>query len=271
MTATDEKPLAVPDLAQWKAQGRKLAMLTCYDAGFARVLDEAGVDMLLVGDSLGMVVQGQASTLGVSVADIAYHTRCVAAATRRALVVADLPFQADALPVRALDAATRLLQAGAGMVKLEGAGHKLESIRFLVEREIPVCAHLGLTPQSVLRLGGFKVQGRDEQAAQRLKQEARQVAEAGASALVLEAVPAALAAQITAESPIPVIGIGAGAGCDGQVLVLHDVLGLTPAERRPRFVRDFLAQGGSVAGAVAAYVAAVRDGTFPDAAHSYQG
>ena len=198
------------------------------------------------------------------------RTAAVASHLERALLVADLPFQADATPERALDAATRLLQAGAQMVKLEGAGpHKLDVIRFLVEREIPVSAHLGLTPQSVLRFGGFKVQGREEAAAAQLRADAQAVAGAGAGLLVLEGVPAALAAALTAASPIPTIGIGAGAGCDGQVLVLHDLLGIDTGHRKPRFVRDFLATGGSIAGAVRAYVDAVRDGSFPDAGHSY--
>jgi 3-methyl-2-oxobutanoate hydroxymethyltransferase len=244
-------------------------MLTAYDAGFARVFDAAGVELILVGDSLGMVVQGRASTLPVTVADMVYHTACVARGLTQALLVSDLPFQADATPERALDASTRLLQAGAQMVKLEGAGPKLDVIRFLVEREIPVCAHLGLTPQSVLRFGGFKVQGREQAAAERLQAEARDVAEAGAALIVLEGVPAPLATAITRDSSVPTIGIGAGAGCDGQVLVMHDMLGLDSGHRRPKFVKDFLAEGGSVAGAAAAYVAAVRDGSFPDAAHSY--
>lgn len=264
------RPLTTPDLAQAKREGRKLAMLTAYDAGFARTFDGAGIDLLLVGDSLGMVVQGGGSTLAVTVADIAYHTRCVAAAVRRALIVADLPFQADATPERALDAATTLLQAGAAMVKLEGAGHKLDTIRYLVEREIPVSAHLGLTPQSVLRLGGYKVQGREDAAAQRLRDDAAAVEHAGASLLVLECVPTQLAADITAALSIPTIGIGAGPRCDGQVLVAHDMLGLDSGHRRPRFVKDFLAEGGSVAGAARAFAAAVRNGAFPDAAHSYE-
>ena len=263
------KPMTVPELAEAKRAGRKLVMLTAYDAGFARTLDANGTDIVLVGDSLGMVVQGADSTLPVTVADIVYHTRCVAAATHRALVLADLPFQADATPERALDAATALLQAGAGMVKLEGAGHKLETIRFLVEREIPVCGHLGLTPQSVLRFGGYKVQGRDEAAADRLLADARAVAGAGAAMLVLECVPSSLAADITAAIDIPTVGIGAGPGCDGQVLVLHDMLGLDSGHRRPRFVKDFLAEGGSVAGAVRAFAEAVRSGAFPDEEHSY--
>src|SRR5690606_34865782 len=214
----DRRPMTVPGLADARAQGRRLAMLTAYDAGFARVFDAAGVDLILVGDSLGMVVQGRASTLPVTVDDIAYHTGCVARGLTHALLVADLPFQADATPERALDAATRCLQAGAGMVKLEGAGPKLDVIRFLAEREIPVCAHLGLTPQSVLRLGGYRVQGREETAARQLLADAHAVTAAGADLLVLECVPSALAATITAEVAIPTIGIGAGPACDGQIL-----------------------------------------------------
>jgi 3-methyl-2-oxobutanoate hydroxymethyltransferase len=269
-THADAKPWTVPMLAQAKHEGRKLVMLTAYDAGFARVLGENGVDLILVGDSLGMVVQGQDSTLPVSVDDIAYHTACVARGQHHALLIADLPFQSDATPERALDASTRLLQAGAAMVKLEGAGHKLETIRFLVEREIPVCAHLGLTPQSVLRLGGYKVQGREDAAAARLREDARLVQEAGASLLVLECVPSALARAITDAGAIPTIGIGAGPGCDGQVLVLHDLLGVATGHRRPKFVKDFLAEGGSIAGAVRAFAEAVRSGAFPDEAHSYE-
>ncbi len=263
------KPWTVPELASAKREGRKLAMLTCYDAGFARALDAAGIDLVLVGDSLGMVVQGRDSTLPVTVADIAYHTACVARGLSRALLVSDLPFAADADPARALEASVAFLQAGAGMVKLEGAGHKLEVIRHLVEREIPVCAHLGLTPQSVLRLGGYKVQGRDEAAAARLREDARAVQAAGASMLVLECVPSGVAAAITADLDIPTIGIGAGPGCDGQVLVLHDMLGLDSGHRRPRFVKDFLAEGGSVGAAALAYAEAVREGRFPDAEHAY--
>ena len=265
----ERKTWTVPMLAEAKRDGRRLVMLTAYDAGFARTLDEAGVDIILVGDSLGMVVQGHDSTLPVTVDDMVYHTTCVARGLSKALLVTDLPFQADATPARALDASVRCLQAGGAMVKLEGAGCKLEVIRFLVDREIPVCAHLGLTPQSVLRLGGYKVQGRDERAAAKLRDDAQAVIEAGASLLVLECVPSQVAADITAAIPIPTIGIGAGPRCDGQVLVLHDLLGLNSGHRRPRFVRDFLADGGSVAGAVGAYADAVRDGSFPDAAHSY--
>jgi len=268
-TVQPDKPWTVPMLADAKREGRKLVMLTAYDASFARTFDGAGTDIILVGDSLGMVVQGHNSTLPVTVADTAYHVSCVARGLSRALLVADLPFQSDATPERALDAATTLLQAGAAMVKLEGAGHKLDVIRFLVEREIPVCAHLGLTPQSVLRLGGYKVQGRDDATAEKVRADARAVAEAGAALLVLECVPSGLAQAITSDLAIPTIGIGAGPHCDGQVLVLHDLLGVNSGHRRPKFVKDFLAEAGTVAGAVEAYATAVREGRFPDAAHSY--
>ncbi|MEP6907783.1 MAG: 3-methyl-2-oxobutanoate hydroxymethyltransferase [Pseudoxanthomonas sp.] len=268
-THAEIKKWTLPALASAKRDQRKLVMLTAYDYGFARVVDANGVDLVLVGDSLGMVVQGKASTLPVTVEHIAYHTAAVALGLHRAMLVADLPFQSDATPERALHASILLLQAGAEMVKLEGAGHKLEVIRFLVERDIPVCGHLGLTPQSVLKLGGYKVQGRDDNAAAKLRSDAQAVADAGASLLVLECVPSTLAAAITAAIAIPTIGIGAGPDCDGQVLVLHDFLGLDSGHRRPKFVKDFLAEGGSVAGAVAAYASAVREGSFPDAEHSY--
>ncbi|ATE71487.1 3-methyl-2-oxobutanoate hydroxymethyltransferase [Lysobacter capsici] len=263
------KAWTVPMLADAKRDGRKLVMLTAYDASFARTMDTAGIDLILVGDSLGMVSQGHNSTLPVTVADMAYHTASVARGLSKPLLIADLPFQSDATPERALDAATRLLQAGAAMVKLEGAGHKLEVIEFLVAREIPVCAHLGLTPQSVLRLGGYKLQGRDDATASKLRADARAVAQAGAALLVLECVPTPLAAAITADLDIPTIGIGAGPQCDGQVLVLHDLLGVNSGHRRPKFVKDFLVEGGSVEGAFRAYATAVRDGSFPGEEHSY--
>ena len=266
---TPRKRWTVPMLAEARHAGRKLVMLTCYDASFARVLDDNGTDLILVGDSLGMVVQGFDSTLPVRVDDVVYHTAAVARGATRALKIADFPFGSDGSPREAHAAAVRFIQAGASMVKLEGAGHKLETIRYLVDREIPVCGHLGLTPQSVHRFGGFKVQGREDAAAARLREDALAVAEAGAALLVLEGVPASLAAQITAASPIPTIGIGAGAGCDGQVLVLHDLLGLDTGHRKPKFVKDFLVDGGSVAGAIRAYAEAVRAGSFPDAEHAY--
>lgn len=267
-THADSKPWTVPALAEAKRNGQKLVMLTAYDAGFARAFDANGVDLILIGDSLGMVVQGHDSTLPVTVDDMVYHTRAVAGVLERALLVSDLPFGADATAERALDASLKLLQAGAEMVKIEGAGFKLDIIRHLVEREIPVCSHLGLTPQSVLRLGGYRVQGRGD-AAKQLLDDAKAVAEAGASLLVLECVPTPIAGRVTAEITIPTIGIGAGPDCDGQVLVLHDFLGLDSGHRRPKFVKDFLAEGGSVAGAVRAYADAVRAGIFPDAEHAY--
>jgi 3-methyl-2-oxobutanoate hydroxymethyltransferase len=269
--AAARAPLTVPRLRQMKAEGDRIAALTAYDASFARALDAAGVDLVLVGDSLGMVVQGHASTLPVSVDDIVYHTACVSRGLHAALLVADMPFQSYATPERALDAATRMLaQGGASMVKLEGAGPLLDSIRFLAERDIPVCAHLGLTPQSVLRLGGYKVQGREHAAAERLRADARAVQDAGADLLVLECVPSALAAEVTADLAIPTIGIGAGPDCDGQILVLHDMLGLNSGHRRPRFVRDFLADSGSIDKALEAFVRAVKAREFPTAEHGYQ-
>lgn len=262
-------PVTVPALRRMKQADTPIVALTCYDAGFAAALDAEGVDVVLVGDSLGMVVQGHDSTLPVGVDDIVYHCAAVRRGLRGALLLADMPFGADATPERALEASLRMLkQGGAAMVKIEGAGAKLETIRFLVDREIPVCAHLGLTPQSVLRLGGYKVQGREAEAAEQLRHDARAIEAAGASALVLECVPSTLAATITREIAIPTIGIGAGVGCDGQILVLHDLLGVG-GERRPRFVKDFLAEGGSVRGAVRAYAAAVRERSFPGTEHAY--
>lgn len=276
MYANDSKAparvkMTVPGLRQAKAEGRRLPALTAYDASFARALDAAGIDLVLVGDSLGMVVQGHASTLPVSVADMVYHSACVARGLKSALLVADMPFQSYATAERALSAASALLaQGGASMVKLEGAGHVLETIRFLVERDLPVCAHLGLTPQSVLKLGGYRVQGREESAARKLVADAIAVVEAGAELLVLECVPSALASEITGRISMPTIGIGAGPGCDGQILVLHDLLGLNSGHRRPRFVKDFLAEGGSIDGALRAFAQAVREGSFPSPEHSYE-
>ena len=262
--------VTVPQLHRMKRDAQRIVALTAYDAAFAATLDAQGVDVVLVGDSLGMVVQGRDSTVPVSVADIAYHSACVARGLDRALLIADLPFLSYATPERAFAASATLLQeGGAAMVKLEGAGPMLETIRALSERDVPVCAHLGLTPQSVLKLGGFKVQGRDARAAERLKRDALAVQEAGADLLVLECVPRALAGEITRSLQIPTIGIGAGAECDGQILVLHDLLGLDTGHRRPRFVKDFLADGGSIAGAIAAYADAVRDGAFPAPEHGY--
>lgn len=264
--------LTVRALRRMKARGERIAALTAYDYSFAGLLEEAGLDILMVGDSLGMVVQGHDSTLPVTLDQMVYHSACVARARRRALQVVDLPFgDYQAGPVDAWRAAARLMaEGGAQVVKLEGGAVMVETVRFLTERGIPVCAHLGLTPQSVHQLGGYRVQGRDPHEAERLLEDARALEDAGASLLVLEAVPSVLAAEITAALEIPTIGIGAGPRCDGQVLVLYDMLGLYPGHT-PKFCKNFMAGQGSVAAALRAYVQAVRDGGFPGPEHSYDG
>jgi 3-methyl-2-oxobutanoate hydroxymethyltransferase len=250
------------------ASERKLATLTCYSASFAAALDAAGIDLLLVGDSLGMVVQGHDSTLPVTVADIAYHTAAVARGSRRCFLVADMPFGSyQESPARALANAVLLMQAGAQMIKLEGGIEMAPTIEFLVARGVPVCGHVGLTPQHVNALGGYRVQGRGERA-QGVRQDALAVASAGAAMLVIEAVPEPLARAIASESSAITIGIGASVACQGQVLVLHDLLGLG-AGRRPRFVKDFLAGTGSVEQAVRAYVSDVTSGRFPGPENTY--
>ena len=267
---TERKPMSLQRLLDMHASGDKITMLTCYDAAFATVLEEAGVETLLVGDSLGMVLQGQASTVPVLLDEMVYHTACVARGRKSAWLIADLPLGSyHQSPQQAWASALRLVQAGAHMVKLEGGGWTAATVRFLVERGIPVCAHLGLTPQTVTMLGGYKVQGRNEAAANLLKQHAQELVEAGAQMLVLDMVPAALAAEVTRMLPIPVIGIGAGVGCSGQVLVLHDMLNVTPG-RLPRFVKNFMLGAASVQEAVRHYVAEVKAQTFPqDDLHSY--
>ncbi|MEO8671940.1 MAG: 3-methyl-2-oxobutanoate hydroxymethyltransferase [Tahibacter sp.] len=261
--------MTVPRLQAMKRDAQKIVAITAYDASFAVLVDEAGVDVVLVGDSLGMVIQGRDSTLPVSVDDMAYHTKAVARGLRKALLVADLPFMSYADSTRAYESAARLIgDAGASMLKLEGAGWAVDIIHALAARDVPVCAHLGLTPQSVHKLGGYRVQGRVEEQAQRLLADAHAVANAGADMLVLECVPANLATRITEEIGIPTIGIGAGPGCSGQVLVLYDLLGITPG-KRPRFSRNFLAGRDSIGAAVSAYAASVRSGEFPAAEHSY--
>ncbi|HUN92339.1 MAG TPA: 3-methyl-2-oxobutanoate hydroxymethyltransferase [Burkholderiaceae bacterium] len=250
------------------ATTRKLAMLTCYDATFAQVLDAAGVDMILVGDSLGMTVQGHDSTIPVTVDDIAYHTRCVARGAARAWIVADMPFGSyQRAPEQALDNAVRLLQAGAQMVKLEGGAEMAPTVRFLVERGIPVCGHIGLTPQHVHVFGGYRVQGRGHDG-DRVHAAARAIEEAGAAMAVIEAVPELLARSIATTARLLTIGIGGSAACHGQVLVLHDALGVG-AGKRPRFVKDFLAGSGSVEEAIRRYVGDVQAGRFPGPEHVY--
>ncbi len=256
-------------LRAMKAAGEKIACLTAYDASFAARLAEAGVDLVLVGDSLGMVVQGQESTLPVSVADMVYHARAVARAAGPMLRVVDMPHMSYASVEQAVANGRRLVEdGGAQMVKLEGGAEMLPVIRALVAAGIPVCGHLGLLPQSVRRLGGYRVQGREPEQAARIRADAAALAEAGVGLLVLECIPAALAADISRSLAVPTIGIGAGADCDGQVLVLYDLLGITPG-RRPRFVRDFLAGSDGIAAALAAYVQAVKGGDFPGPGEAY--
>jgi 3-methyl-2-oxobutanoate hydroxymethyltransferase len=257
-------------LREMHAAGEKIAMLTCYDALFAHVLDEAGVDVLLVGDSLGTVLQGHATTLPVSIEDMVYHTASVARGNHTAWVIADMPFGSyQASTEQAIHSASRLMQAGAHMVKLEGGGWTAPLVQSLVERGIPVCGHLGFTPQSVHALGGYRVQGREEGTANRLLEDAQSLAAAGAGLLVIEMIPAALASELTRKLPMPVIGIGAGVGCGGQVLVLHDLLGLSFG-KTPRFVRNFLKGSAGIQEAVQEYVADVKAGRFPDdAVHGF--
>jgi len=250
-------------------KGEKIAVLTCYDATFAQVLESAGVEVLLVGDSLGMVLQGHSSTLPVTLEDIAYHTACVARGAKQAFIVADMPFGTSQVsPEKTFEHAARLMAAGAHMVKIEGGEIMADTIRFLTQRGIPVFAHIGLTPQSVNQLGGYRVQGKDDKAAQQLLEDARAVEAAGAGMLLLEAIPALLGAEITANSGIPTIGIGAGAACSGQVLVLHDMLDIYPG-KKARFVKNYLQGASSIADAIARYVKEVKSGAFPAAEHTF--
>ena len=263
------RPVSLPRLAQMRAAGEKITMLTAYDATFAAVADAAGVECILVGDSLGMVCQGLHSTVGVTLEDMAYHTASVARGLHRvqgtAWLIADMPFGSyQESREQALRNAALLMQAGAHMVKLEGGGWTAPTVQFLVERGIPVCAHLGLTPQTVHALGGYRVQGKDDVAAATLRRQAHELQDAGASMLVLEMVPAALSSELTVALPrCHTIGIGAGNGTAGQVLVLHDMLGVNLG-KNAKFVRDFMQEAGSVRGAMEAYVHAVKNGSFPD-------
>ncbi|MEN2428559.1 3-methyl-2-oxobutanoate hydroxymethyltransferase [Chromobacterium vaccinii] len=260
--------ITVNTLHKLAAEGQKISMLTCYDASFASLLDEAGVEILLVGDSLGPVMQGVDSTLPVSEEDMLYHIRCVARGSKNALILGDMTFGAyQESPQQAFAHAALLLQAGAHMVKLEGGAYMAETTRFLVERGIPVCSHIGLTPQYVNMFGGYRVQGRGEDA-QRILNDAKALAEAGASLVLMECVPAPLAKEITETVKVPTIGIGAGADTSGQVLVLHDMLGVYPG-KKAKFVKNFMEEAGSIQGAVQAYVKAVKDQSFPAAEHTY--
>ena len=262
------KAVTVTSLQSMRDSGEKISVLTCYDSSFAALMDRCGVDVILVGDSLGNVCQGHSSTLPVTLADIAYHTASVARGNQTAFLVADMPFGTYATPQSAFDNAVKLMQAGAQMVKVEGGAWLAETVRFLVERSVPVCAHLGLTPQSVHQLGGFKVQGKTLEGAERLKADALALQAAGASLLVLEAIPAALGKEVTDLLAIPTIGIGAGPDCSGQVLVMHDMLGVFPG-RKARFVKNFMDGQTSIDAAVRAYVTAVKDKSFPAAEHCF--
>ncbi|MEO8847586.1 MAG: 3-methyl-2-oxobutanoate hydroxymethyltransferase [Casimicrobiaceae bacterium] len=259
----------VLSLKEMARADEKIAMLTCYDASFAALEERAGVDVMLVGDSLGMVIEGHASTLPVTLADMLHHTRAVAAGARNALVVADLPFGSyQQSPQQAYAGAAQLMAAGAQMIKLEGGKWLAPTVEFLVERSVPVCGHLGLTPQSVHALGGYKVQGRTEDSAKRLVDDTRALVDAGIELLVLEMVPATLATTLTLEITTPTIGIGAGPGCSGQVLVLYDMLSIYPG-KMARFVRNFMTGNASIEAAVAAYVRAVKDRSFPASEHCF--
>lgn len=261
------KPLTVNDIAAMKLRGEKISCLTAYDASFSALIDKVGVDMMLVGDSLGMVIQGHETTLPATINDMVYHARCVSNARRRAFIIADLPFMSYSTPVVAAKNAARLIQiGGAQMVKLEGP--RIEIISFLVDQGIPVCGHLGLLPQSINQLGGYKVQGKEPVNAARIISEAHQLQEAGAGLLVLECVPALLAREISLQLSIPVIGIGAGVNCDGQVLVLYDMLDIG-ISKRPRFSKDFMRDAVTIEAAIHAYHQAVKQSQFPTAEHSF--
>lgn len=256
------KRRTVTTLRKMKQEQEKIVMLTAYDASFGRVLDEQGVDVILIGDSLGMVIQGHPTTIPVTVEDMIYHTRTVAAVAQTALVLADLPFMSYTSPEMALRNSARLMQEShAHMVKLEGGAPQVATVKQLTHHGVPVCAHLGLQPQSVHKLGGYRVQGREATVAQQMQADALALQEAGADMILLECVPETLAAAITQAVEVPVIGIGAGRACDGQVLVLHDMLGITP--RAPRFSQSFMQEGRTIPQAIRAYVEAVKGGSFP--------
>lgn len=269
MSEETSAPVTVATLVAMKRAGKKFACLTAYDASFAAVLDAAGVELIMVGDSLGMVVQGHDSTRPVRMADMIYHSQCVTRGSRRALRVVDMPYESYGTPDEALDNAMRLMQEGrAQMVKLEGGAVQVETVRRLTAHGIPVCGHIGLLPQSVQQPDGYRVQGRDAKDAQRILADAKALQMAGAELLVVECVPASLGRDITLALDIPVIGIGAGPDCDAQVLVLYDMLGITPG-KRAKFVKDFMAGAGSVREAVESYVRAVKNGSYPAPEHCY--
>ncbi|MGH8169092.1 MAG: 3-methyl-2-oxobutanoate hydroxymethyltransferase [Steroidobacteraceae bacterium] len=266
---SDRQPVTLSTLARMKADGQKIASLTCYDASFAVLLDQADVDVVLVGDSMGMVIQGHDTTVPVTMDHIVYHTRAVARGLHRPFLIADLPFMSYPSKERALENSVRLMQeGGAKMVKLESGGSQAEIVEFLTGHDIAVCAHLGLRPQSVHKTGGFRVQGRERDAAARMLENAKRLEAAGADIVLLECIPADLGKQITQELQVPVIGIGAGPGTDGQILVLYDILDITTG-RKPRFVQDFMKGAGDNREALKRYVEAVRTGAYPAPEHCF--
>lgn len=268
VSASKRKKMTTLSLAEMRAKNEKIVMLTSYDASFSSLMDDCGVDVILVGDSLGMVIQGHNSTLPVTIDEIIYHTSCVARGAKSSMVLADLPFASYSTPEEAFSNAAKLMRAGAEMVKLEGGHWLVETVHYLVERGIPVCGHLGLTPQAVHQLGGFKVQGKTDESAERLMNDAVALEKAGASMLVVEAIPSTLGKAVTEAIHIPTIGIGAGIDCSGQVLVLHDMLGVFPGHR-PKFVRDFMEGQPNIRSAISAYVEAVKSKLFPSAEHCF--
>lgn len=265
-----EKPITISKLLSMHAEGEKISMLTAYDSTMSALLNRCGVETILIGDSLGNVIQGHSSTTPVTVEQVAYHTECVARANSHAFIIADLPFASYGDPVQALDSAAELMRAGADMVKLEGGDWQIDIIQYLVERSVPVCAHLGLLPQSVHILGGYKVQGKSKDAASLMLEQAIACEQAGAQMIVLEAIPSSLGKLITESLSIPTIGIGAGANCSGQVLVLQDMLGISPG-KPPKFVKNFLDGHTSIEAAVKAYVREVKSGKFPGPEHGFAG
>ena len=267
--STTRTPKTISHLLAMRANGEKISVLTAYDASFAALFDQAGVDALLVGDSLGNVIQGHNNTTPVTVKDIAYHVECVARGNQSAFLIADMPFASYSTPEQAMENASVLMRAGAQMVKLEGGRWLAETVQFLTQRSVPVCAHLGLLPQSVHMLGGFKVQGKSPEAAKELISDAQLLEQSGAQLLILEAIPSSLGKQVTETIQIPTIGIGAGPDCSGQVLVMHDMLGAFPG-RAPKFVKNFLAGKPSIEEAIKAYIKEVKAGTFPSLEHCFK-
>ena len=268
-SATTRGLVTISKLQEMRQGGEKIAVLTAYDASFAALMDQAGVDVILIGDSLGNIVQGESSTLPVTIEHMVYHTSCVAKGQASAFLIADMPFGSYSTPEQAMLNAAQLMRAGAHMVKLEGGAWLAETVKFLVERSIPVCAHLGLLPQSVHTLGGFKVQGKSTESAQTLINDAKALQEAGAQLLVLEAIPSELGKKVTDAIQIPTIGIGAGPDCSGQVLVMHDMLGAFPG-RSPKFVKNFLTGQSSIEAAFKCYVQEVKTGKFPGPEHCFK-